>query len=159
MGMIGYFAEIDSEKINQLLESTEKPLMDNIHDTLSGLRRLDIDKRWDFLHFGLTGTSAFDPAKNDPLSRAVLGEHSLEDGIENAEDNGCFAGLCKFPFREINRENEKADQHDVNIDKIDAGHDGDAPIVVVEDADQVTDVHHSRARAGKAQISPRGLVF
>ncbi|MBB8950279.1 DUF1877 family protein [Escherichia coli] len=54
MGMIGYFAEIDSEKINQLLESTEKPLMDNIHDTLSGLRRLDIDKRWDFLHFGLT---------------------------------------------------------------------------------------------------------
>ncbi len=36
--MIGYFAEIDSEKINQLLESTEKPLMDNIHDTLSGLR-------------------------------------------------------------------------------------------------------------------------
>ncbi|EFP7282285.1 TPA: DUF1877 family protein [Shigella flexneri] len=39
MGMIGYFAEIDSEKINQLLESTEKPLMDNIHDTLSGLRR------------------------------------------------------------------------------------------------------------------------
>lgn len=80
MGMIGYFAEIDSEKINQLLESTEKPLMDNIHDTLSGLRRLDIDKRWDFLHFGLTGTSAFDPAKNDPLSRAVLGEHSLEDG-------------------------------------------------------------------------------
>ncbi|PAB85130.1 hypothetical protein CDH59_13010 [Escherichia coli] len=33
MGMIGYFAEIDSEKINQLLESTEKPLMDNIHDT------------------------------------------------------------------------------------------------------------------------------
>lgn len=76
MGMIGYFAEIDSEKINQLLESAEKPLMDNIHDTLSGLRRLDIDKRWDFLHFGLTGTSAFDPAKNDPLSRAVLGEHS-----------------------------------------------------------------------------------
>ena len=65
MGMIGYFAEIDSEKINQLLESTEKPLMDNIHDTLSGLRRLDIDKRWDF-----------------PLSRAVLGEHSLEDGID-----------------------------------------------------------------------------
>ncbi len=48
MGMIGYFAEIDSEKINQLLESTEKPLMDNIHDTLSGLHRLDIDKRWDF---------------------------------------------------------------------------------------------------------------
>ncbi|EFY5945066.1 DUF1877 family protein [Shigella flexneri] len=41
MGMIGYFAEIDSEKINQLLESTEKPLMDNIHDTLSGLRRLE----------------------------------------------------------------------------------------------------------------------
>ena len=41
MGMIGYFAEIDSEKINQLLESAEKPLMDNIHDTLSGLRRLD----------------------------------------------------------------------------------------------------------------------
>ena len=36
MGMIGYFAEIDSEKINQLLESTKKPLMDNIHDTLSG---------------------------------------------------------------------------------------------------------------------------
>lgn len=25
--MIGYFAEIDSEKINQLLESTEKPVM------------------------------------------------------------------------------------------------------------------------------------
>ncbi|SQB80527.1 protein [Escherichia coli] len=48
MGMIGYFAEIDSEKINQLLESTKKPLMDNIHDTLSGLRRLDIDKRWIF---------------------------------------------------------------------------------------------------------------
>lgn len=48
MGMIGYFAEIDSEKINQLLESAEKPLMDNIHDTLSGLRRLDIDKRWIF---------------------------------------------------------------------------------------------------------------
>ncbi|EFY1138072.1 DUF1877 family protein [Shigella flexneri] len=41
MGMIGYFAEIDSEKINQLLESTEKPLMDNIHDMLSGLRRLE----------------------------------------------------------------------------------------------------------------------
>ncbi|MUY85190.1 DUF1877 family protein [Shigella flexneri] len=41
MGMIGYWAEIDTEKINQLLESTEKPLMDNIHDTLSGLRRLE----------------------------------------------------------------------------------------------------------------------
>lgn len=27
MGMIGYFAEIDSEKINQLLESTKKPVM------------------------------------------------------------------------------------------------------------------------------------
>lgn len=37
MGMIGYFAEIDSEKINQLLESTKKTLMDNIHDTLSGI--------------------------------------------------------------------------------------------------------------------------
>ena len=84
MGMIGYFAEIDSEKINQLLESTKKPLMDNIHDTLSGLRRLDIDKRWDFLHFGLTGTSAFDPAKNDPLSRAVLG----------ATRESCAYGYC-----------------------------------------------------------------
>nr|MCX3323756.1 DUF1877 family protein [Bacillus paranthracis] len=41
MGMIGYFAEIDSEKVNQLLESTEKQMMDNIHDTLSGLRRLE----------------------------------------------------------------------------------------------------------------------
>ncbi len=30
MGMIGYLAEIDSDKINQLLESTEKPLMDNL---------------------------------------------------------------------------------------------------------------------------------
>ncbi|MTD86115.1 DUF1877 family protein, partial [Escherichia coli] len=55
---------------------------DNIHDTFSGLRRLDIDKRWDFLQFGLTGTSAFDPAKHDPLSRAVLGQHSLQDGID-----------------------------------------------------------------------------
>ncbi|WP_105282495.1 MULTISPECIES: YfbM family protein [Escherichia] len=81
MGMIAYFAEINSEKANKLIESNEKSLMDDIHETLSGSRRLDIDKRWDFLHFGLTGTSAFDPAKNDPLSRAVLGEHSLEDGF------------------------------------------------------------------------------
>ena len=49
MGMIGYFAEIDSEKINQLLESTEKPLMYNIYDTLSVLRRVDVDKSWVFL--------------------------------------------------------------------------------------------------------------
>ncbi len=82
MGMIAYFAEINSEKANKLIESNEQSLMDDIHETISGSRRLDIDKRWDFLHFGLTGTSAFDPAKNDPLSRAVLGEHSLEDGID-----------------------------------------------------------------------------
>lgn len=75
--------KLTQKRLTNLLESTEKPLMDNIHDTLSGLRRLDIDKRWDFLHFGLTGTPAFDPAKNDPLSRAVLGEHSLEDGIDD----------------------------------------------------------------------------
>lgn len=85
--------------------------------------------------------------------------HSLEDGIENAEDNGCFAGLCKFPFREINRENEQADQHDVDIDKIDAGHHRDTPVIVVQDADQVTDVHHGRACAGKSQISSRGPVL
>ena len=103
MGMIGYFAEIDSEKINQLLESTKKPLMDNIHDTLSGLRRLDIDKRWDFLHFGLTGTSAFDPAKNDPLSRAVLGEHSLEDGIDGFVESLDRSELRKqFSIKRLN---------------------------------------------------------
>lgn len=78
--------KLTQKRLTNLLESTEKPLMDNIHDTLSGLRRLDIDKRWDFLHFGLTGTSAFDPAKNDPLSRAVLGEHNLEDGIDGFLD-------------------------------------------------------------------------
>ena len=35
MGMIGYFAEIDSEKINQLLESTEKLMstLDPIHSS------------------------------------------------------------------------------------------------------------------------------
>ncbi|MCX9931161.1 YfbM family protein [Escherichia coli] len=31
-----------------------------MHDTLSRITPTDIDKRWDFLHFGLTGTSAFD---------------------------------------------------------------------------------------------------
>ena len=92
--------------------------------------------------------------------KGIDGEnHSLEDGIENTESNRCFAGLCKFPFRKINRENEEADQHDIDIDKIDTGHDRDAPIIVVQDADQVTDVHHSRVCAGKSQVSPRGLVL
>ena len=61
------------------------------------IRDRDIDKRWDFLHFGLTGTSAFDPAKNDPLSRAVLGEHSLEDGIDG------FLGLTDVYKRQAQR--------------------------------------------------------
>lgn len=63
MGMIAYFAEVNSEKVHQILESTKKSLMDDIHETISGSRRLDIDKRWDFLHFGLTGTSAFIPRR------------------------------------------------------------------------------------------------
>lgn len=52
MGMIGYFAKLTQKRLTNCLSLLKKPLMDNIHDTLSGLRRLDIDKRWDFLHFG-----------------------------------------------------------------------------------------------------------
>ncbi|MFP1559285.1 DUF1877 family protein [Escherichia coli] len=54
MGVIGYFAEIDSENINQLLESTEKTfLMEYNMTRFQDYADLHIDKRWDFLHFGL----------------------------------------------------------------------------------------------------------
>lgn len=65
-----------------MFEFIEKFLMDNIYDTFLGLRRLDIDKRWDFLYFGLIGIFVFDFAKNDSLSRVVFGEYSFEDGID-----------------------------------------------------------------------------
>ena len=37
---------------------------------------------WDVLHFVFTGGRCLEPIKNEPLSEAVVGGHSISDGAE-----------------------------------------------------------------------------
>ena len=70
-----------------------------------------------------------------------------------------FYRLCKCTFCKMNDKNEKADKHDVDAGKIDAGHDRHAQVTVVEDTYQIADIYYSCYGAGIAKISSGSFVF
>ena len=65
----------------------------------------------------------------------------------------------KLPFRKKHSKNKKTDQHKINTDKIDTGHNGHAEIAVIKNTDQITDIYYSCACTGTAQIPSRIFVF
>ena len=56
-------------------------------------------------------------------------------------------------------EDQKTDQHDIDADKINAGHDGHTEIAVVQDTDKITDIYDCCYKTGVAQIFPDDIFF
>ena len=50
------------------------------------------------------------------------------------------------------RKGQQSQQHKVDGDKIDAGHDGHTQVAARQNADQIADVHQGGAGAGKGQV-------
>ena len=82
--------------------------------------------------------------KNQKLKNRVCKEQPDQDS----------AGSGKAAFREKYGEFQKAQQHKVDGDKIDAGHRGHQQIAAAENADEVADIHHRSTSAGKPQKTP-----
>ena len=94
------------------------------------------------------------------LAERIDGEnHHFKRRIQEgcAKDNPSLAR--ELPAREANGENEQTQQHEVDIDEVDARHDRHAHVVIVQDADQVPDIHDSRAQTGIAQELARRPVL
>ena len=85
--------------------------------------------------------------------------HDLKGSIQDAQAKERVSCLRKFAFREIHRKYKQAEQHDIDGDKVDAGHHGHAQIIVVQDTDQVADIYHGCPCAGMAQEAACGLIF
>ena len=83
----------------------------------------------------------------------------LKGSVQSCQPDSRPGNLRKLVFREKHRKNEQTDQHEIDADKMDAGHHRHTEIVVVQNADQITDVHHRRACAGQPQIPTGGLVL
>ena len=97
---------------------------------------------------------------NRDFIKRVDGENqNFEGGIQNAQPQKRFPCLREFAFCEADREYQQADQHHINGGKVDAGHDGHAQVVVLQNADQIADIHHGCPRAGKPQKPAGGPVL
>ena len=86
-------------------------------------------------------------------------DHNLKGGVQGKQLHQAPAPAGKLAFREIHREHQQAQQHHVNGDEEDAGHDGHTQVLVKQNADEVADVHHRRPGAGVAQVAAGGPVF
>ena len=85
MGMIACYQMIEGKAIKELLNKTDEEVFEAIEE-LQEMDEcvLDIDKLWDGLHFMLTGVSAAEPLRDNPLSEAVVGVDSFFDD-ENSD--------------------------------------------------------------------------
>ncbi len=83
-------------------------------------------------------------------------DHQLEHGVDIAQDHQPSADFGEPALDEVHREGQKPQQHKVDGGKINAGHDGHAQVAACQNADQIADVHHGGAGAGKAQILAGG---
>ena len=94
------------------------------------------------------------------LPEGIHGEDDdLKGRIQDTQFEGCLSQFPEFAFGKVHGEDEQAQQHEIDGDKIDAGHDRHIQIIVGQDADQIADIHHGCTHAGKTKIPPGGLVF
>lgn len=83
MGIIARYKEISLDRVIPLLKSEQKTLCYHINTLSEGLPCFDLDKRWDYLHFCLTGTSVFASSENNLLSCAVQGSHIIGKSFDS----------------------------------------------------------------------------
>ena len=85
--------------------------------------------------------------------------HQLKQGVGIAQNHQPASGFGKTSFDEMQRKGQQSQQHKVDGDKIDAGHDGHAQVAACQNADQIADVHQGGAGAGKGQVRAGGGVL
>lgn len=94
------------------------------------------------------------------LPEGIDGEHQqLKHCAGKQQPEQGFAGFGEAAFREINGKFQQAQQHEVDGDKIDAGHGGHQQIAAAENADEVADIHHRSPHTGQPQKTPGGRPF
>ncbi len=80
MGMMACLQRVGDRCIEQLLDKSPEDLFEEIEALQEDYRYvLEMDKFWDGLHFLLTGKSACEPLKGDPLSQAIVGSTKFID--------------------------------------------------------------------------------
>ena len=80
MGMMACLQRVGDRCIEQLLDKSPEDLFEEIEELQEDYRYvLEMDKFWDGLHFLLTGKSACEPLKGDPLSQAIVGSTKFID--------------------------------------------------------------------------------
>lgn len=80
MGMIACYFEADSVLIENLKSKSDEDLFDSVEALEEqNIKKYDMDKLWDGLHFILTGVSATTPIKNHLLSEAIVGTFMFSD--------------------------------------------------------------------------------
>lgn len=85
--------------------------------------------------------------------------HNLKNGIKRNQPQYKFHLFRKPVFCKKYGEDQKTDQHDIDADKINAGHDGHTEIAVVQDTDKITDIYDCCYKTGVAQIFPDDIFF
>ena len=94
------------------------------------------------------------------LTERIDGEHDdLKDRVQRAQAEGEAPPPRELPLREVDGKDEQAQQHDVDVDEVDARHHRYAPVIVEQDADEVAEVHHRRTQTGIAQKAARRPVL
>ena len=85
MGMCATYRYLNDENLKELKSyyEIEDNISEEIEDSYEEVElSLDIDKMWDVLHFVFTGERSLEPIKNEPLSEAVVGGHTISDAAE-----------------------------------------------------------------------------
>ena len=85
--------------------------------------------------------------------------HQLKQGVGIAQNHQPASGSGKASFDEMQRKGQQSQQHKIDGDKIDAGHDGHAQVAVRQNADKIADVHQGGAGASKGQVLAGGSVL
>ena len=74
--------------------------------------------------------------------------HQLKQSVGIAQKHQPTTDLEEPTLDEMRRKGQQSQQHKVDGDKIDAGHDGHTQVAVCQNADQIADVHQGGAGAG-----------
>ena len=85
MGMIANYQYLSNENLKEMknFNGEEDEIFEEVEDWNEKAEiLLDIDKRWDVLHFVLTGVDSSEPIEGNPLSESVVGVTSLEEVSE-----------------------------------------------------------------------------
>ena len=85
--------------------------------------------------------------------------HQLKQSVGIAQKHQPTTDLEEPALDEIYRKGQQSQQHKVDGDKIDAGHDGHTQVAARQNADQIADVHQGGAGAGKGQVLAGGGVL